>query len=99
SLERMLGRGRGLRLMPIPSLSLGLGQNTAIFSVPNGALLRPPAIARPERLLRILKRSEGNLCSLQNYRDLAAETPSFSTLAAYCGSQVILRRGDSMERV
>ena len=96
---RMLLKRPGFTLMAILTLSLGIGANTAIFSVVNGALLRPPAIARPERLLRILKRSEGNLFSLQNYRDLAAETPSFSTLAAYCGSQMILKRGDSMERV
>src|SRR5215475_12549074 len=58
---RMLLRQPGFTLVAILTLSLGIGANTAIFSVVNGALLRPPAIARPERLLRILKRSEGNL--------------------------------------
>jgi predicted permease len=96
---RMLLKQPGFTLMAILTLALGIGANTTIFSVVNGALLRPPVLGRPERLLRILERSGGNFFSFSNYRDLAAGTPSFSTLAAHCSGQMILSRGDSMERV
>ncbi|HKQ78442.1 MAG TPA: ABC transporter permease [Blastocatellia bacterium] len=85
--------------MAILTLALGIGANTAIFSLVNGALLRPPVLGQHERLLRILKRSGGNYFSFPNYQDLAAGTPSFSMLAAHSTGHMIMRRGDSMERV
>src|SRR5215813_5220654 len=96
---RMLLKRPGFTLMAILTLALGIGANTLIFSLVNGALLRPPVLGQPERLLRILKRSGGNTFSFPNYRELAAGTPSFSMLAAHCTGYMILRRGDSMERV
>src|SRR5215475_3841562 len=81
---RTLLKQPGFTLMAILTLALGIGANTAIFSVVNGALLRPPVLGQPERLLRILKRSGGNTFSFPNYRELAAGTPSFSMLAAHC---------------
>src|SRR5262245_18590590 len=79
---RMLLKQPGYTLMAILTLSLGIGANTAIFSVVNAALLRPPVAAQPERLLRILKR-HGNFFSFPNYRDLAEGTQAFSMLAAH----------------
>src|SRR5262249_34936273 len=96
---RMLLKRPGFTLMAILTLALGIGANTLIFSVVNGALLRPPVLGQPERLLRILKRSGGNTFSFPNYRDLAAGTPSFSMLAAHCTGHMILRRGDAMAQV
>src|SRR5215813_12897309 len=96
---RMLSKQPGFTLMAILTLALGIGANTAIFSLVNGALLRPPVLGEPDRLLRIFKRSGGNYFSFPIYRDLAEGTPSFSMLAAHRTGHMILRRGDAMERV
>jgi predicted permease len=47
---RAISRERGLALIVVLSLALGIGANTAIFSLVNSVLLRPPAYAAPERL-------------------------------------------------
>ena len=50
---RLLHRSPGLALVAILTLALGIGANTAIFSVINGLLLRPLAVTAPERLVTI----------------------------------------------
>jgi putative ABC transport system permease protein len=48
---RTLVRDRGFALMVVLSLAVGIGANTAIFSLVNGVLLRPPDYREPERLV------------------------------------------------
>src|SRR3954469_22917519 len=50
---RTLLRDRGFALMVVLSLAVGIGANTAIFSLVNGVLLRPPDFAHPEQLVAI----------------------------------------------
>ena len=50
---RTLLRERGFALMAVLSLAVGIGANTAIFSVVNGILLRPLPYRDPERLYTI----------------------------------------------
>jgi len=95
---RMLLKQPGFTLAAILTLALGIGANTAIFSVVNSVLLRPPVAAQPEQLLRIFKR-HGNFFSFPNYRDLAEGTQAFSMLAAHYPGRLNLRQGDSMGRV
>lgn len=50
---RTLLRDRAFAAMVVLSLAVGIGANTAIFSLVNGVLLRPPAYRDPERLVSI----------------------------------------------
>ena len=47
----MLRRSPGFSAVVIVTLAIGIGLNTAVFSVVDAVLLRPPAFAHPERVL------------------------------------------------
>ena len=53
---RMIRRQPGFSLIVIAILALGLGANTAIFSLVDGILLRPLPFAHPERLVALFER-------------------------------------------
>jgi predicted permease len=50
---RTLTKNRGLTTVAVLSLALGIGANTTIFTFINGLLLRPPAVAAPDRLVEV----------------------------------------------
>src|SRR5262245_14472494 len=91
---RMLMKQPGFTTIAALTLALGIGANTAIFSVVNSVLLRPLAVAEPERLMRI-----GRQTSFPNYRDLAEGNEAFSAVAAHSVGQFNLGEGDAMSRV
>ena len=82
---RMLGRSRGLTAIAILALALGIGANTAIFSVVNAVLVRPLPYPDPERLVWFWE-VQPNLprapFSAGDFLDFQAESQSFEQFAA-----------------
>src|SRR5258708_2650142 len=87
---------RGMRKSPgfaataVLSLALGIGANTAIFTVVNAVLLKPLPFAEPERLVQIWesKPSKGyfrNVVNPFNFLDWRERTRSFEDMAAVQG--------------
>ncbi len=84
---RQLRRSPGFALIAILTLALGIGANTAIFSVVDGVLLAPLPYAQPDRLVVIW---ESNLhygwhvwISYLNFRDWQRDARSFQPMAAF----------------
>jgi putative ABC transport system permease protein len=94
---RTLNRARGFALTAILVTALGVGANTAAFSVADFVLLRPLPFANPDALVRVCEgpRTGGgwgcmNELSPANYRDLKGQSSSFDAMGAFTGSAVNL---------
>ena len=82
---RMLRNKPGFTLVAVITLSLGIGANTAIFSVVNAVLLRPLPFKNPERLVSIYERransGEANLpISAHEFAAWQQHTHSFDAI-------------------
>ena len=102
---RGLFRVPGLALAVIATLAVGIGANTAIFSVANALLFRSLPYPEAERLYVVWNQNlrEGideDVTSYPNFRDWREQGVVFSGLAAYTRQQVIATgEGDAEELV
>src|SRR5712675_678056 len=85
---RSLRKSPGFTAVAVLTLALGIGANTAIFSVVNGVLLRPLPFPSADRLVMIRednpeKEMIGMTASPPNFLDWRAQSRSFTELAAY----------------
>ena len=79
---RMLARTPAFTAVAVLSLALGIGANTAIFSVVDALMLRPLAVPEPERLI-LLTNSSGNYVQysmFEKLRDAGASTADLSAI-------------------
>ncbi|HEY6390616.1 MAG TPA: ABC transporter permease [Bryobacteraceae bacterium] len=95
---RSIGRNPGFAILAILALALGIGANTAIFSVVNSVLLRPLSYADPGRLVVILH--EGKLpASPADYLDWRQQSHSFEQVAAAQSGGATLTGGERAEQL
>jgi putative ABC transport system permease protein len=81
---RQLAKNPGLTLIALLALALGIGANTAIFSVVNAVLLRPLAYPDPDKLIVLRERSnnfERGSVGYMNWLDWHAAQRSFTDVA------------------
>src|SRR5690349_9119141 len=92
---RMLLKSPSLSIVATIALALGIGANTAIFSVVNAVLLRPLPFPQSEKLFALYEtdaRRSGlrGSQSYPNFFDLRAQNTSFEKVASYYSSDFIL---------
>jgi putative ABC transport system permease protein len=83
---RMLRKNPGFTLVAVITLALGIGANTAIFSVVNTVLLRPLPYHEPERLAQIWERTAdggNNVVSPDNFLDWQNQAKTFEGMSIY----------------
>ena len=92
---RLLRKNPGFTVVAILTLALGIGANTAIFSVVDAVLVRPLPYPDPQRMFMVCQTrpelgATKNGVSFPNYLDWTRSTTSFETLTAIRGTTFAL---------
>jgi putative ABC transport system permease protein len=102
---RQLIKSPGFTIVAVITLALGIGANSAIFSVINTVLLRSLPFPSPDRLAMVWAKSpqhpgeDRQVHSYPDYLDLRTQNRTFSALAAYTGASAIWGTGENAEDV
>lgn len=99
---RKLWKSPGFTFVAVLTLALGMGANTAIFTVFDAVLLRPLPFVRPEQLLRIYTAGpeiDRGPVSPANFLDWKEQNHVFQQIAAYSGNDYTLLGRDLPERL
>ena len=101
---RSLLRSPGFAIAAIATLALGIGANTAVYSLVRGVLFRALPFAAPERLVALNETYPARgytamVASPPNYMDWKARSRSFSSMAAYTTGDIALSEAGEPERL
>ena len=100
---RMLAKEPMFSIIAVITLALGIGANTAIFSVVNGVLLRPLPFKEPDRLMMIRETKLPQFPEFSvapgNFLDWKKQNTVFERLVAYKGSSLNLIGTGDPERL
>jgi predicted permease len=99
---RMLAKSPGFAVVAILTLALGIGANTALFSVVNGVLLNPLPFPQPDQLYAVYGMASASgetSVSYLNFLDWQKRNQSFSGLGAYLDQDYMLTGTGQPERI
>ena len=99
---RTLLKRPGFTLVAVLTLALGVGANTAIFSVVNAVLLRPLPFKDADRLVSVYETTQNNprdYISVPNLDDYRAQTRSFEAFTTFVPQSVNLTGAGEPDRV
>jgi predicted permease len=99
---RSLCKAPAFSLVAVVTLALGIGVNTAVFSLVEGLLLRPLPYPEADRLVRVYQTERDNpqrAVAPANFLDWRADSRSFDALAAYTVRKRNLLSGDEPEQI
>jgi putative ABC transport system permease protein len=101
---RMMRKSPAFTAVAVVTLALGIGANTAIFSVVNALVLQPLPIKDPSRIVAVTASSavrnvRDYVLSLASYETLRDQSRLLSDVAAYCGDSLILTGADVPEQL
>ncbi len=101
---RVLWRSPAFAATAIAALALGIGANTAIFSVVDTVLLQPLSYPQPDRLVALMRHfpdGDGNSVSIPKFMVWREQTKLFQAIAAYdfAGPGINLTGGDRPRQV
>jgi putative ABC transport system permease protein len=101
---RVLWRSPAFAATAIAALALGIGANTAIFSVVDAVLLQPLSYPQPDRLVALMRHfpdGDGNSTSIPKFMVWREQTQLFQAVAAYdfAGPGINLTGGDRPQQV
>jgi putative ABC transport system permease protein len=97
---RVLVQSPGVSTLIVVVLALGIGANTAIFSIVYGIILKPLPFADPSRLVSVrstLRTGEGDSAAVPDVVDWRAQSTTLAGIAPYTGNDVAMTgRGDAV---
>jgi putative ABC transport system permease protein len=99
---RQLLKNPGFTAVAVLTLALGIGANTAVFSLVNAALLRPLPSAEPDRLVFLSERSrhlDNMSIAYLNFKDWQQQNQVFTGLSAFRNASYNLTGGEQLERI
>ena len=100
---RSLLKQPGFTIVTVITLALGIGATTTIFSILNGLVLRPPAIADSDRVVAVWRTPQGNhvesYLSYLELQDWRKANHSFEDIAAYKPTGIIITDQQQSDRV
>jgi putative ABC transport system permease protein len=100
---RVLAKHKGFTAVAVLTLALGIGANTAIFSVVNDLLLRPLPYGDAERVVMLWEVTPSgrhmNTTSRANFREWRAQGSSFESMAAFSDQRLNLTGAGEPEEV
>src|SRR5208337_3886641 len=99
---RQLRRNPGFAAVAVLTLALGIGANTAVFSVVDQVLLHPLPYPDSDRIVKVSQTLEGistGDASPANYLDWVSQNQALAQMAASRGWQGSLSAGDRPERI